>query len=315
MRIIFFGSAHFALPSLKGLVDSGQEICCIVTQPDRKKGRGMSFAKTAIKEFAEERGIGLYQPEKINTPESAEFLKKFKPDLFVVIAYGQILSRQLLEIPAIMPLNAHGSLLPLYRGAAPINWAIINGETQTGITIIKMTEKMDAGPMIAIKSEKIKPEDDFISLENRLSLLAAPLLTQTLKAIAAHDYRSTPQDEKKATFAPKLKKENGLIDWDKRAEEVYNLIRGLSGWPGAFTYYDGKMLKILKAGLSRSQSLQIAKSPGEIIAVSKEGIVVATKEGELIIKGLQIEGKREMTAVEFTAGHKIAAGDVLSAKK
>ena len=313
MKIIFFGSAHFGLPSLEALVDAGEKISCIVTQPDRRKGRGMNLAKTVIKEFAEQRGIEVFQPEKINTSESAGFLKKSNPDLFVVIAYGQILSRQLLGIPAIMPLNVHGSLLPAYRGAAPINWAIINGETQTGITIIKMTEKMDAGPMIAIKSEEIKPEDDALSLEDRLAMLAAPLLIQTLNAIAGNNYALTPQDEKKATFAPKLKKENGLIAWDKKAEEVYDLIRGLSGWPAAFTYYKTKMIKIIKAEIINSPAHNCL--PGEIIAISKEGIVVAAKQGNLMIKELQIEGKREMTAAEFTAGHKIAPGDVLSVKK
>lgn len=311
MNIIFFGSSHFALPSLKALVDAGQKISCIVTQPDRRKGRGMSIAKTTIKEFAEQRGIEVYQPEKINTSESAEFLKKFKPDLFVVIAYGQILSPQLLSIPVIMPVNVHGSILPLYRGAAPINWAIINGETQTGVTIIKMSEKMDAGPLLATRSEKIKREDDFISLEDKLSILAAPLLIETINSIANNNYKLTAQDEKKATFAPKLKKENGIIDWNKTAEEVYNLIRGLSGWPGAFTYYKTKLIKIIKAEIANSQRHNNC-APGEIVAVSKEGIVAAVREGALLIKELQIEGKRKCSVGELIAGHKILPGERLT---
>ncbi|MFA5156217.1 MAG: methionyl-tRNA formyltransferase [Candidatus Omnitrophota bacterium] len=309
MNIVFFGSAHFGLPSLKALINAGHKITCVVTQPDRKKGRGMGLAKTPIKEFAQENSLTVYQPENINTAESVALLKNLNSDLFVVIAYGQLLSRQLLDIPAIMPLNVHASILPFYRGAAPINWAIIKGETKTGVTIIKMAEKMDAGPMIATKETAINPEDDFFSLEARLSELGAALLNETIVAIAANNYRLIEQDENKATFAPKLKKENGLINWSCPANEVYDLIRGLSGWPAAFTYYKGKLLKLLRAEISGLADSRARPAPGEIIAVSKDNIAVATKKGSLLVKILQIEGKRQMTAQEFITGHKTSSGD------
>jgi len=315
MDIIFFGSSHFGLPSLKALIAAGHKISCVVTQPDKKQGRGMGIGKTAIKEFAQDNGLEIHQPQDVNSPESSVFLKKLHPELFVVIAYGQLLSPQLLDIPAIMPLNTHASLLPFYRGAAPINWAIINGEARTGVTIIKMAEKMDAGPVIAAKETAIGPNDDFFSMETKLSGLGAALLVETIAAVAANNYRISAQDENKATFAPKLKKEDGQISWQRPAKEIFNLVRGLSGWPAAFTYYNGKSVKIIKASISGRIDGSAACLPGEIISVSPPGIEVAAKDGNLLIEILQIEGKRQMTAQEFTAGHKISPGERLSDRK
>ena len=310
MNIVFFGSSSFALPSLKALVTGGYNISCVVTQPDRKRGRGMHVEGTSVKQAASEYGLLIHQPQSINSAGQIKFLKSLNPDLFVVISYGQILSGEVLAIPKVFALNSHASILPEYRGAAPINWAIINGEKTTGVTIIKMTEKMDAGPIILQEKAGIEDSDTAISLQRRLSEVVARLLEKALELIEGNDYSSTPQDENKVTFAPKLKKEDGLINWKMRATDIYNLIRGCVGWPGAFTYYKGKLLKIYKASVFDSSDYP-AKRPGEISEVSKKGIIVACLKSNLLIRDLQIEGKKIMSAEEFIAGHRIKAGEML----
>jgi len=210
-----------------------------------------------------------------------------------------------------MSINVHASLLPKYRGAAPINWAIMNGEKTTGITIIKMTEKMDAGQIILNNSTDIKDEDTSITLEDKLSQMAAELLINALEFIENNNYRLIPQDEQEVSFAPKLKKEDGLINWNKPAGEIDNLVRGVLSWPGAFTYYNGKLLKIYKTKVTGLAGQPPSASPGEIVEVSKNGIYVITGKDNLIIQELQMEGKRRMTVEEFIAGHKIRLGEIL----
>lgn len=313
MNIIFFGSSNFAVPSLKAILAAKQEVSCVVTQPDRKKGRGLHLEGTVIKAVAQEAGLKIYQPEDINTPLAEKSLKNLNPDLFVVISYGQILSQQILDIPKIFAINTHASLLPKYRGAAPINRSIINGDTQTGITIIKMTKDMDAGPVILQKIVDID-NDTAISLEDKLSKPAADLVVESLQLIEKNNYRLREQEADKISFAPKLKKEDGLICWDKPAGDIRNLIRGCVTWPGAFSYYRGKLVKIYKAGVARTQGYKDTGLPGEILEVSKEGIIVATGKDNLVIEELQIEGKRRMSIEEFISGHKIHAGETFSKK-
>ena len=315
MDIIFFGSSNFAVASLKALLNTAHKISCVVTQPDRKKGRGLQIAETPVKKVAIDAGLKIYQPNQVNAPEVIKFLKDLNPDLFIVVAYGQILSGKLLDIPKIFSLNAHASLLPKYRGAAPINWAIINGDSKTGVTIIKMIEKMDAGPLILQKKIDISEENTSITLEDKLSNLAVQLLIDTIKSIENNDCNLTLQDETKVSFAPRLKKEDGQIDWNKPAQDIYNLIRGCLGWPDAFTYYNGKLLKIHRASVCPFARLPVCPLPGEIIKVSGEGMVVATGRDNLIIEELQIEGKRRMKTEEFIAGHKICVGEILGIKK
>ncbi len=282
-----------------------------MTQPDRKKGRGLSLSSTEIKSAASENKLKVYQPHQVNTQEAIKLLKDLNPDLFVVVAYGQILSTEVLHIPKVFAINAHASILPKYRGAAPINWAIIKGEDTSGVTIIKMTEKMDAGPIIAQKTLEINELDTSITLEDNLSRVAAQLLINALVSMENNNYKLIPQDESKISFAPKLKKEDGLISWNKSAQDIYNLVRGCLGWPGAFTYYKGRLFKIYKAHVCASECLPACSSVGEIIEVSKEGVIVATAKDNLVIEELQIEGKRRMKVVEFIAGHKISAGEIL----
>jgi methionyl-tRNA formyltransferase len=315
MNIVFFGSSNFAVPSLKALITKGEKISCVVTQPDRQKGRGLTLESTEIKRVSLEFGLRVYQPQKVNTPEVIEFLRDLSPDLFVVIAYGQILGQEILNIPKIFSINVHGSLLPKYRGAAPINWAIIKGEKTAGITIIKMVREMDAGPIILQQEINISDDDTAVTLGYKLSRKACEILPDVIKNIEIEGYKLIDQDEGKASFAPRLKKEDGLIPWDKPAQDIYNLIRGCFGWPGAFTYYQGKLLKIYKAKVSRLSGYPVTPLPAEIIKVSKEGIVVATGKDNLIIEELQLEGKRRMKAEEFIAGHKILPKEILGKNK
>lgn len=311
MDIVFFGSSQFAVPSLKAIIKNGCNISCVVTQPDRKKGRGLHLEGTVVKSAALEYGLKIHLPERINSAEQVKFLKNLKPDIFVVISYGQILAQEILDIPNILAVNAHASFLPGYRGAAPINWALIKGEETTGVTIIKMTKEMDSGPIIMQERAGIDDDDTAKTLEDRLSQTASQLLISSLKLIEGGKYDLTEQDEKKATFAPKLKKEDGLINWKMAARDIYNLIRGCAGWPGAFTFYKGRLFKIHKVKISSQVRKFVSSSSGEIMNISKEGIVIAIGKDNLIIEELQIEGERRMKVGEFIAGHKILPGEIL----
>lgn len=322
MKIIFFGSDNFSVASLKALSGTKHDISCVVTQPDKKRGRGLHLEGTAVKIAAQDLGLKIYQPTKINSSEAAGFLNELKADLFIVVAYGQILSQEILDIPRIFAINVHGSLLPKYRGAAPINWVLINAEAITGVTVIKIVKEMDAGPIILKKELDITDEDTAVTLENKLACLGAEALLAALKLIEDNSYKLSEQDKNAITLARRMKKEDGLINWDKSAGDINNLIRGCIGWPGAFTYYKGKLLKIYKAAVTRSQghpstslgTSQVTKSPGEIMQVSGEGIVVACAKDNLLITEMQLEGKRGMTAQEFISGHKISVGETLGKK-
>lgn len=313
MKIIFFGSSQFALPSLEALIKSKHEIVCVVTQPDKKKGRHLHVGATDIKNLADKSKLKIYQPENINSKESVKFLKNFDADLFVIVAYGQILSQEILDIPKIMPLNVHASLLPRYRGAAPINWAIINGDKKSGVTIMYVTRQMDCGPVIIQKEIKIEDNDTSISLEEKLSKEGAGLLMQALSRIDNRDYRLIEQDEGQAIFAPKLKKEVGQIDWSASALDIHNQIRGLLPWPGAFTTYRAKVLKIFQ-----SEVLPLfpnhKPAPGEVVRADKHGIVVACGRGFLEINELQLEAAKRMSAQNFIIGHKLSIGEILGKK-
>lgn len=309
MNIVFFGSSQFAVSSLQSLISSGHKVSCVVTQPDKPKGRHLYLSGTLVKDAALKFGIEVYQPESVNTLESIKFLKELKADLFVVISYGQILSEEILNIPKIFCINAHASLLPKYRGASPINRAIINAEKDTGVTIIKMTGQMDAGPIILQQPIEISEDDTDISLEEKLSRIASQLILEMFNSIKDNNFKLTPQDENRVSFAQKLKKEEGLINWEKPALDVYNLIRAITRWPGAFTYYNGKLLKVYKTKVCRPAGPPVSRSAGEIIKVSKEGIVVVTGKDNLVIEELQLEGKRRMRIEEFMSGHKINIGE------
>jgi len=310
MKIIFFGSAHFAVSSLEALIKSGHELVCVVTQPDKKKGRHLRVSGTDVKSTALAAKLKIFQPENIKSKESVKFLKDMDADLFVIVAYGQIFSQEVLDIPKIMPINIHASLLPRYRGAAPINWALINGDKSSGVTIMFVTLKMDSGPVIMQKEIKIEDKDTSVTLEEKLRLAGAELLVDALKIIDSRSYRLVEQDEDKVIIAPKLKKEDGLIDWATSAVDIHNQIRGVLPWPGAHTRYKGKILKIFQSDI-----LPLFPNhkpvPGEVVRANKDGIVVASGRGFLNLKELQLEAGKRMPAQSFIIGHKLAVGEIL----
>ncbi|MDP2921218.1 MAG: methionyl-tRNA formyltransferase [Candidatus Omnitrophota bacterium] len=319
MKIVFFGSSSFAVPILEELAKS-EGVAMVVTQPDREKGRALKVAPTAVKSKAEELGIEIFQPDKVNTKEAIEFFKKINADLFIVVSFGQILSNAVLSLPKLYCLNIHASLLPKYRGAAPINWAIANGEKETGVTIMRMNEKMDEGDIALKEIVVISEEDNAITLSEKLSKKGAKVLLDAIRLIKDNKIEFTSQDHKKATFAPKLKKEDGAIDWGKDASEICNRIRAFTPWPGCYRYADKKILKIWKASAVTESNFascrrQLAKldKPGTILEANKNGILVKTGKGVLNIEELQLEGSRRMTAEEFLAGHKqLSPGAILS---
>ncbi len=310
MRIVFFGSAHFAVPALEALIKSAHEIVCVVTQPDKQKGRHLQVSGTDVKGTAVLAKLKIFQPANIKSKESVKFLKELKADLFVIVAYGQIFSQEVLDIPKLMPINIHASLLPRYRGAAPISWALINGDKRSGVTIMYVTLKMDSGPVILQKEVQIEDKDTSVTLEEKLRKYGAELLIDALKIIDRRSYRLVEQDEDKAILAPKLKKEDGLINWNVPAVKIYNQIRGVIPWPGAFTSYRQKRLKIFQA-----QVLPIFPSHkpavGEVIRADKHGLVVACARGFLEIQELQLEAGKRMSAQNFIAGHKLSIGEIL----
>ncbi|MFH1577581.1 MAG: methionyl-tRNA formyltransferase [Candidatus Omnitrophota bacterium] len=318
MNIIFFGSSKFAVLALSRIISSSHKIICVVTQPDRSKGRGLALSATEVKKLSEAHKLKIYQPENVNSQESAGFLENLTPDLFVVVAFGQILSGPILGIPRIMAVNLHASMLPKYRGAAPVSWALIQGENQTGMSIIRMSQKLDAGPVILQRSLDIRDDDDAQTLREGLANLGADLLLEALDSIQANKYSLVMQDEARGvTLAPKLKKEDGLIHWGKPARDIFNRIRGCAGWPGASTQYRGKILKIHKASLFLPHPLPASLPKGragEILQISKNGILVATGQGNLLIQELQIEGKGRTFAQEFISGYRPCAGEILGEK-
>jgi len=309
MRIIFFGTSIFAIPSLKALAESSHEVLLVVTQPDRKKGRHLNLKPPAVKEVASSLNIPIFQPERISGQEAIERLTKMNADLFVVVSFGQILSQKALLIPKKFSVNLHASLLPKYRGAAPINWAIVNGERKTGATVFRLVERMDEGDIIAKEEVDIKDTDTAITLSKKSSQIGARLLVTVVDLIDKNKAVLTRQDERLTTFAPKLKKEDGLINWNLSAVELHNRTRGFLPWPSAFTYFNGKRLKVLKTKACRNEK---SGDCGQVAGIEPDlGILVHTKEGCLAIQKRQLEGSRPMAFDEFLRGHKLKVGGAL----
>lgn len=311
MRIVFFGSSSFAVDSLQALI-AKHEIAAVFTQPDRRKGRHLQIAKTPVKVCAELNEIDVFQPANVSDEETVALLGKFQADMFVVVSFGQKLSPQVLEIPRLYCVNVHASLLPKYRGAAPINYAIVNGDETTGISIIKMNEFMDGGEIILSKSMDIG-DDDSIVLTEKLGKLGSQGLLEALDLISQDKAEFTPQDQAQVTKANKLKKEDGSIDWQLDADSLHDKVRGLLPWPCAYTHYKGKFLKVLRSKVvdsftERNNSVR----PGEVVSICKQkGIVVSCGKGELLIEIVQPEGKRKMDAYSFVLGYHVKQGDVL----
>jgi methionyl-tRNA formyltransferase len=305
MKIVFFGSSEFAVPSLKRLLDSPHEVSAVVTQPDRKKGRSLKVSETPVKKLASKKKISIHQPENAGNKESLKYLKSLRADLFVVVAFGQILTKATLDIPKSCSVNLHASLLPKYRGAAPVSRAIMNGEKRTGLSIIRMNEGMDAGDIILQRPVEIGKEDTSETLNRKLSDLGAILLLDAVRLIGEDKAVFKKQNDRAATLAPKLTKKDGLIDWNKTSKEVHNKVRGTLPWPSAFTFLDGKILKIRKSTALPSHD---KLNPGEIIDIQKDGLTVACGQSLLIVREVQLEGRKMMDAASFARGRNIEKG-------
>jgi methionyl-tRNA formyltransferase len=306
-RIVFFGTPSFAIPALRGLLEGPDEVVAVVTQPDRQRGRGRKVVMSPVKELALQHGLPLLQPEKVKEEAFLETLKGFQPDLIVVVAYGQILPKSILNIPTRVAVNVHASLLPKYRGAAPIAWAILDGEKVTGVTTMVMDEGMDTGGILLQREVPIREEETSETLHDRLASSGAQLLLETLAMMKEGNIRSIPQDHSKATFAPPLKKEDGHIDWKKEAKEIDRQIRAFNPWPGAFTKLDHQLLKIYKGEIRERPSTGQA---GTVVWVGSDFVEVETGKNSFLIKEIQLEGRRRMTMREFLSGHPIPVGTV-----
>ncbi len=308
MRIVFMGTPEFAVPSLQALLASDDEVVGVVSQPDRPKGRGHELAAPPVKILAQQAGIAMLQPLKIRTPDFLEALAAWKPDLIAVTAYGRILHAPILNLPPMGCVNVHGSLLPKYRGAAPVQWAVINGETETGITTMLMDEGMDTGAMLLQESIPILPDDTAGTLAPRLASLGGRLLVETISRLKAGTITPLVQDHARATLAPLLKKENGVIDWTTDARSIANRIRGLSPWPGAYTFYGQERWNIWKAVAAHTPS---QGQPGTVLAVTKQSLTVSTGGGALEILEIQAANSKRMSIAQFLAGHRLHPGEQL----
>jgi methionyl-tRNA formyltransferase len=313
MRIIFFGTPEPAAAVLQTLIEAKREIALAVTQPDRPQGRGQKVVFSPVKELALKAGLPVEQPASVkNNPGFKALLSSLKPDLCVVAAYGKILPQEILEVPKYGFINLHASLLPKYRGAAPIQWALLNGEKETGITIFKLVEALDAGPVLASQAVPIGDDDNAETLTRKLFAAAGPLLTEALRAIEAGTAKYAAQNEAEATFAPTLTKESGELDWRQPAEEINDRVRALIGWPTAHTFFRGQRLKIFKARLEPLDIAAQTREPGQIIEIVKnEGILVASGRGNLLLLEVQLEGKKRMKAYDFVIGHDVKTGETL----
>ena len=303
MRIVYMGTPPFAVPPLQSLVAAGHDIAGVVTRIDKPAGRGKVLTPPAVKVAAEQSGVPVFQPKRVRDQASIEAIRAMRPQVIVVAAYGQILPKELLALPEYGCINIHASLLPAYRGAAPINWAVINGETRTGITIMQMDEGMDTGAILAQEGIPIAPRDTAGTLTEKLSELGSWLIVDALSRIEAGGLPAVPQDSGKATIAPLLRKEDGLIDWGMTAGEIHNRVRGLSPWPGAYGFIDGKLIKVLE-----TEVVEGAGEPGALYAQGRDVLAAGTGNGGLRIMRLQPEGKKPMSAAEFLRGHRGVAG-------
>ena len=312
MKIVFMGTPHFALPSLRRLLDDGHQILLLVTRPDRPKGRGQKVSPPPTKELALSQGIPVEQPTDLGSPDFYDRLKSLRPEVIVVVAYGKILPQELLDLPPYGGINLHASLLPKYRGASPVNWAIINGEQETGVTTIKMNAEMDAGDILLARRVSIGPMETAEELEEGLSLVGAELLSETLARLQEGKLTPHPQDPSQVTFAPRLKKEDGRIDWRKGTTQVFNAIRGLVPWPGAYSTFRGKKVIFWRGELfdvPAGKKLPVGV-PGEIIFLDKRRIVVQCGErAHLLVTELQPGSRRRMGTVDFVNGYRVKPGE------
>lgn len=310
MRLVFMGTPAFAVPSLEALLDAGHEIAAVITQPDRPRGRGMRLAPPPVKEKALRYGLPVWQPQRVREAAFIAALARLQPESIVVVAFGQILPRDILVLPPAGCINLHASLLPRYRGAAPIHWAIINGEQETGVTTMFMDEGMDTGDIILQAVLPIGPDDNVGLVHDRLAHLGSELLVRTVELVAAGKAPRTPQNHALATYAPLLRPEDEIIDWTRPAGAIKNLVRGMDPWPGARTTLDGKVLKIWRVSLCGDGSSRGV--PGEILAADEvSGILVRAGDGVVAIEELQVAGGKRLDSRAFLRGHRLPVGAIV----
>lgn len=308
MRVIFMGTPDFAVGSLQAIHEAGHQICLVVTQPDKPKGRGKAMQFTPVKEYAVEHGMEVFQPVKIRETECVEKLRSYEADIMVVAAFGQILPREILEMTKFGCINVHASLLPKYRGAAPIQWVIIDGEKESGVTIMQMNEGLDTGDMISKVVVPIEADETGGSYHDKLAEAGAKLCVETMEKIEAGEVEKTPQKDEESCYAKMLHKELGKIDFNKDAAEIERLIRGLNPWPSAYTTLHEKTLKIWSASVEEKD---YEGKIGAIVNKTKKDITVKTGKGALVIKELQLAGKKRMTTEAFLLGYDVQVGEVL----
>ena len=306
MKVIFMGTPDFSVGTLEALVEAGHEVCLVVTQPDKPKGRGKEMQFTPVKEAAVKHGIEVYQPRKIREPECVEKLKQYNADIMVVVAFGQILPKEILEMTSYGCVNVHASLLPKYRGAAPIQWSIIDGEEVTGVTTMQMDEGLDTGDMLLKTEVPITKEETGESLHDKLAEAGAALCVETLAKLQEGSIVPEKQGESTTAYAKMLDKKLGNIDWSKSAVEIERLVRGLNSWPSAYTHWKQKVMKIWKAEVVTDNS---SKEPGVVAKVEKDGFYVQTGDGLLKVLELQIPGKKRMDAGAFLRGYTLEPGE------
>ena len=312
MRVVFMGTPDFAVGTLEALIAEGHEIRAVVTQPDKPKGRGKTLMPTPVKEVALKHEIPVLQPVKVREPEFVEQLRTMEPDVIVVAAFGQIISRDLLELPKYGCINVHASLLPAYRGAAPIQWAVINGDRESGVTIMRMNEGLDTGDMIDKVVVPLAEDETGGSLFEKLSHAGARLCVKVLEDLESGRAVCTPQPEESTTaYAAMITKKMGEICWQRPAKEIEQLIRGLNPWPSAYTYLDNKSLKLWKATVEKAEEETENAVPGQVIRADKNGLCICTGDGILNVLELQLEGKKRMETAAFLRGYSIEVGSVL----
>jgi methionyl-tRNA formyltransferase len=312
MNVLFLGTPEFAVPILQTLIDQGYRVVGVVTQPDRPKGRKGIRTPPPVKGLAQKYGLPVLQPESIRAADVLEHIRRLSPDLAVTAAYGQILPQDFLEIPRLGTINVHASLLPKYRGGAPIHRCLLNGDAETGVTIMKVVPKLDAGAILAQVKVPIREDDNVGTLHDKLAVAGARLLAETLPQWLNGEIREIPQNDEEATYAPNIRREDEIIDWNRSARDVHNHIRGLSPWPGAYTTWNGRILKLWE---SRYREDGPVARPGEVLQADEEGIVVAAGKGVVILLRLQPEGKTPMTAGEMVRGKQIAPGMVFGSRE
>ena len=298
MRVVFMGTPDIAATCLKKIIADGFEVAAVYTQPDRPKNRGMKLACSPVKEVALEHGIDVYQPENFRDQETVEQLQALEPDVVAVVAYGRILPQSVLDIPKKGCINIHASLLPKYRGSAPYQWAVLDGQKETGVSAMYLCREMDAGDVIDVSKTPIGPDETAGELLDRLAVLGADLLSRVLRKVEAHEATATPQDESRVTFAPMLNKSMCPIDWSKTAQQVHDHVRGLHPWPVATATIGGTFFKIHSTVIAEGEG-----KPGQILALTKTGLVVACGEGAVEIRSLQAEGGKRMAAPDYFRGH------------